>query len=52
VELMWQVAYADEHLTAHENHVMRRLADLLHVPHGAYIGAKMRAREAAGLGDA
>jgi hypothetical protein len=25
-----------------------RLSDLLHVPHGAYINAKMRAREAAG----
>jgi uncharacterized tellurite resistance protein B-like protein len=48
VELMWQVAYADGHLSAHENHVMWRVADLLHVPHGAYIGAKMRAKAAAG----
>jgi uncharacterized tellurite resistance protein B-like protein len=46
VEHMWRVAYADGTLTAHENHVMWRLADLLHVPHGAYINAKMRAREA------
>jgi uncharacterized tellurite resistance protein B-like protein len=44
VEYMWQVAYADGHLDAHENHVMRRIADLLYVPHGAYIGAKTRAR--------
>jgi len=48
VEQMWQVAYADGVLTAHENHVMRRLSDLLHVPHGAYVSAKMRARQAAG----
>jgi len=48
VELMWQVAYADGHLDAHEQHVMRRLADLLHVPHGAYVNAKMRAAAAAG----
>ena len=47
VELMWQVAYADGRLDAHEQHVMRRLADLLHVPHGAYVNAKMRAAEAA-----
>jgi uncharacterized tellurite resistance protein B-like protein len=41
-------ACADGHLGAHENHVMWRVADLLHVPHGAYIGAKMRAKAAAG----
>jgi uncharacterized tellurite resistance protein B-like protein len=46
VEQMWRVAYADGHLSAHENHVMRRIADLLHVPHSAYIGAKMRAKTA------
>lgn len=48
VETMWQVAYADGRLDAGENHVMGRLSDLLHVPRGAYIGAKMRAKEAAG----
>ncbi len=47
IEAMWRVAYADGHLSAHENHVVWRIADLLHVPHGAYIGAKMRAKEAA-----
>jgi uncharacterized tellurite resistance protein B-like protein len=47
VEQMWRVAYADGHLGAHEQHVMWRIADLLHVPHGAYINAKMRARDAA-----
>jgi uncharacterized tellurite resistance protein B-like protein len=49
VEAMWQVAYADAHLDANENHVIGKLADLLHVTHGEYIGAKMRAKEAAGL---
>lgn len=48
VEAMWQVAYADGRLAAHENHVLWRVADLLHVPHGAYIHAKLRARDAAG----
>jgi len=48
VELMWQVAYADATLGAHEQHVLRKLAELLHVPHGDYIAAKMRARDAAG----
>jgi uncharacterized tellurite resistance protein B-like protein len=46
VEYMWQVAYADGRLDAHEQHVMRKLADLLYIPHGDYIAAKMRARDA------
>jgi uncharacterized tellurite resistance protein B-like protein len=47
VELMWQVAYADADLSAHEQHVVRKIAELLHVPHRAYIAAKLRARDAA-----
>lgn len=48
LEDMWGVAYADGALAAHEQHVMWRIADLLHVPHGAYINAKLRAKAAAG----
>jgi uncharacterized tellurite resistance protein B-like protein len=51
VEHLWRVAYADGVLNAHENHLMRRISDLLHVPHGAYINAKLRAKKAAGLED-
>lgn len=51
VEALWQVAFADGHLAAHEQHILWRVADLLHVPHGAYIHAKLRARRAAGLDD-
>lgn len=47
VEAMWQVAYADAHLDVHENHVISKVAGLLHVTHGEYIAAKMRAKEAA-----
>lgn len=47
IELMWRVAYADGHLADHERHVMWRIADLLHVPQGAYVHARQRAREAA-----
>lgn len=46
IEHMWRVAYADGTLSAHENHVMRKIADLLYIPQGAYVHAKMRAREA------
>jgi uncharacterized tellurite resistance protein B-like protein len=50
VETMWQVAYADGHLDANENHLISKIAGLLHVTHGDYIAAKMRAKEAAQLG--
>ena len=46
VEFMWQIAYVDDSLDAHENHLISRIAGLLHVTHGEYIGAKMRAKEA------
>jgi uncharacterized tellurite resistance protein B-like protein len=50
VELMWQVAYADGDLADNENHLISRVAGLLHVTHGEYIAAKLHARQAAGLG--
>ena len=49
VETLWQVAYADGAVDAHENHVISRIAGLLHVTHGEYIAAKLHARQAAGL---
>ena len=46
IELMWRIAYSDASLSAHENHLMRKVADLLHITHGDYIAAKMRAQAA------
>jgi uncharacterized tellurite resistance protein B-like protein len=43
VEEMWRVAYADGHLSEVERHVLWRVADLLHVPQGAYVNARLRA---------
>jgi uncharacterized tellurite resistance protein B-like protein len=48
VESLWQVAFADGHLDAHEQHFMSKITDLLYVPHSAYIAAKQRAREKQG----
>jgi uncharacterized tellurite resistance protein B-like protein len=45
VELMWRVAYADDHLHAHERHLIRKIADLLHVTHVDYLAAQARARQ-------
>lgn len=46
IEFMWQVAYADGIISAHENHLMRKISDLLYIPHRDYIAAKMRAKPA------
>lgn len=48
VEHMWRVAYSDGHLSEHERHVLWRVADLLHVPQGAYVHARLRAQQASG----
>lgn len=45
VEHLWRVAYADGHLSDHERHVLWRIADLLHVPQGAYVHARLRVQE-------
>jgi uncharacterized tellurite resistance protein B-like protein len=44
-EMLWTVAYADGHADAHETHLLRRLADLLHIRHADAIGAKLRAEK-------
>ena len=49
VEYLWQVVYADGKLSAHENHIMRRLVDLLHISLGDNAAAKARAKAAAGI---
>lgn len=46
VEYLWQVAYADGHLDAHESHLLRKIADLLYIPQSDYLAAKQRGREA------
>ena len=46
IEYMWQVAYADGVISAHENHLLRKIADLLYIPHSDYIAAKMSAKPA------
>jgi uncharacterized tellurite resistance protein B-like protein len=43
---MWQVDYTDKKISAHENHLMRKMGDLLHISHADYVAAKMRAKPA------
>jgi uncharacterized tellurite resistance protein B-like protein len=44
VELLWVVAFADGAKDALEEHIIRRIASLLHVPHPEFIDAKLRAK--------
>ena len=37
VEMMWRVALADDHLDKHEDHLVRKIADLLYVSHSDLI---------------
>ena len=42
LEMLWRIAYADESLHMYEEHLVRKIADLLHVPHSVFIMAKHR----------
>lgn len=46
IEHMWRAAFADGVLHDHEQHLVRKIADLIHVSHGDFIAAKLRARPA------
>jgi uncharacterized tellurite resistance protein B-like protein len=46
VEMLWQVALADRKLDRHEDHLVRRLADLLYVSHSDVIRIRNRVRSA------
>jgi len=43
VEWLWRVGFADGRLDRHEEHLVRRLADLLGVPHQEFMRRKHRA---------
>lgn len=43
VELLWQVAAADGHIDTYEEHMVRRISELLYLSHSAFIRAKHRA---------
>lgn len=49
VEMLWEVAYADAEMEKYEEHLLRRLSDLLYVPHAEFIKAKLRVQARLGL---
>jgi uncharacterized tellurite resistance protein B-like protein len=48
VELLWEIAYADATACPFEEHLIRKLADLIYVDHADFIHAKLKARAEAG----
>ncbi len=48
VELLWLVAFADSAKDAREEHMVRKIAGLLHLAHPDFIDAKLRARDRRG----
>ena len=44
VEHLWEVAFSDSVLDRYEEHMVRKIADLIHVSHKDYIEAKLRVR--------
>lgn len=45
LESLWHIAIADGVVDMHEEHIIRRISDLLHIPHSQYIQAKLRVIE-------
>jgi uncharacterized tellurite resistance protein B-like protein len=48
LEDCWRVAYADGKIDRYEEHHIRRIAELLYLPHGDFIRAKLCAAEEVG----
>ena len=42
--MMWRVAMADDALSRYEEHVIRKVADLLYLPHSDFMLAKREAQ--------
>lgn len=46
IESLWKVAYSDKQLDKYEEHMVRRIADLLYVSHSDFIQTKNRIKAA------
>ena len=42
IENLWRIAFADSHLDKYEEHVIRRIADLIYVSHSDFMATKLR----------
>ena len=49
IESLWKIAFIDGVLDMNEEYLVRKIADLLHVPHTAFIMAKNRIKPEKGI---
>ncbi len=42
---MWRIAYADENLDKYEEYQIRKIAELLYVPHSMFIQTKLKVQD-------
>lgn len=47
MENMWRVAYSDSHLDKYEDHLIRKVAELIYVSHSDFIRTKLKIRDMA-----
>ncbi|GAA5445801.1 hypothetical protein Misp06_04006 [Microbulbifer sp. NBRC 101763] len=45
VRQMWQVAFSDDVIEAFEEHLIRRVSELIYLPHGLFTRARAEARD-------
>ena len=42
IDKIWEIAYADEIINQHEDYLVHKIADLLHLSHRQLIDAKLK----------
>lgn len=45
IESMWKIAYADGNIDKYEEHIIRKVSNLIYVAHSDFIQAKLNAKE-------
>lgn len=48
MKAMWEMAYADGNLDKYEDYIIRKVADLIYVPHTEFIRAKSQVKSQLG----
>ena len=46
IENMWRIAFSDKNLDKYEDHLIRKISDLIYVSHSDFIRAKLKVRDA------
>ncbi len=45
IENMWRIAFSDDKLDKYEDHLIRKIAELIYVTHSDFIKAKLKVRD-------